>query len=128
MTDTVGAKSLIPATADPQKSHGWPLHATAVTLHITTASFTFVRWRNRFFRWRSSKTCRMRVRSAGKALPIESECVSEREEKVSPLPQSKKSPPNPFTTLIIHSSGFPLAYRDYFRLLGRLRRAAFLAI
>ncbi|MBD2526247.1 hypothetical protein [Nostoc sp. FACHB-133] len=43
MTDTVGAKSPTPATADPQKSHGGPLHATAVTLHITTASFTFVR-------------------------------------------------------------------------------------
>ncbi|WP_414573209.1 hypothetical protein [Nostoc sp. CCY 9925] len=52
--DTVGAKSPTPVTANPQKSHGWPLDATAVTSHIAAASFTCVRWRNRFFRWRSS--------------------------------------------------------------------------
>ncbi|MBC1222435.1 hypothetical protein GNF10_21185 [Nostoc sp. UCD121] len=40
------AKSPTLATANPQKSHGWALDATAVTSHITTAPFTFVRWRN----------------------------------------------------------------------------------
>ncbi|MBD2527654.1 hypothetical protein [Nostoc sp. FACHB-133] len=37
MTDTVGAKSPTPATANPQKSHGWSLDAIAVTSHITAA-------------------------------------------------------------------------------------------
>ncbi|MBN3923164.1 hypothetical protein [Nostoc sp. NMS4] len=31
MTDTVGARSPTPATANPQKSQGWSLDATAVT-------------------------------------------------------------------------------------------------
>ncbi|WP_292701666.1 MULTISPECIES: hypothetical protein [unclassified Nostoc] len=29
-----------PATANPQPRHAWPLDATAVTSHITTASLT----------------------------------------------------------------------------------------
>ncbi|MBD2536289.1 hypothetical protein H6G97_46175 [Nostoc flagelliforme FACHB-838] len=43
MTDTVGAKSLIPATANPQLRQGWSLDATAVTAFSVGVRRTQVR-------------------------------------------------------------------------------------